>query len=83
MASLVPSLTEVRKIGINDRTGARSSSRRRRCFLFEDAIDTLATDPGALGNVLFVISLSIQLPDPFMDGYPLTMTSTTRLFPDL
>jgi hypothetical protein len=83
MASLVPSLTEVRKIGINDRTGARSSPRRRRCFLFEDAIDTLATDPGALGNVLFVIPLSVELPHPFMDGHQVAMTSTTLLFPDL
>ena len=83
MASLIPSLAEVRKIGINHRTGARSSPGRRSCFLFEDAIDTLATDPDALGDVLFVISLSIELPHPLMDGHPLAMTSTTLLFPDL
>jgi hypothetical protein len=63
--------------------GTRSLPGRRSCFLLEDAIDTLATDPDALGNLLFVISLSIQLPDPFMDGHPLAMTSTTLLFPDL
>src|SRR5205814_2068539 len=34
-----------------------------------------------LGNVLFVASFSIQLPDPFVDSNPLAMTSTTLLFP--
>src|SRR6266851_6041007 len=67
MISLIPSLAEVRKIGINHRVGPRSSPGRRSCFLFEDARDTLATDPDELGNLLFVISLSIELPHLFMD----------------
>src|SRR5690349_2635485 len=83
MAPLIPSLTQVRKVGINHLMETRPSPRRRSRFLFEDAIDTLATDPDALGNLLFVISFSIELPDPFMNGHPLAMTSTTFLFPDL
>src|SRR5258708_39446059 len=81
MASLIPSFTEVRKVGIKNGMRTRSLPGRRSCFLFEDAIDTLATDPDELGNLLFVVSLSIQLPDPFMASHPLANTSTTLLFP--
>src|SRR5260370_31932165 len=83
MTSLVPSLTEVRKIGIKNRMGARPTARGRSCFLFKYPIDTARTDPNELSNLFFVVPLSIELPDPFMDGYPLAMTSTTFLFLDL
>src|SRR5258708_4045384 len=44
MAPLVPSRSQVGKVRINDGRRARSSSRRWRCFLFEDTIDTTRTD---------------------------------------
>ena len=53
VASLIPSLTEVRKVGINDGMGARPSSRWRSYFLFKCPIDTAGTDADELGNLLF------------------------------
>jgi hypothetical protein len=49
-------------------------SRRWRCFLLKDTIDFARTDPDELGNLLFVASLPIQLPDPLMKFYLLAMT---------
>src|SRR3989440_9154967 len=77
MTPLVPSRSQVGKVRINDGRRARSSSRRWRRFLFEGTIDTTRTDSDELGNLLFVISLPIQFPDPLMNAYSLAMTSTT------
>src|SRR5258708_14582308 len=79
MAALVPSRSQIGQVGINHRRGARPSSRRRSRFLFECLIDTARASSNELGNVLFTASLSIQLPDSFMDAHLLAMTSTTRL----
>src|SRR5947207_616741 len=79
VASLVPSRSQVGKVGINNGGGARPSTRRRRCFLFKDTIDLARTDSNELGNLLFVTSLPIQLPDPLMKTHLLAMTSTTLL----
>jgi hypothetical protein len=43
--------------------------------LFEGTIDTPRTDSDNLGNLLFVISFSIQFPDPLMKAHSLAMTS--------
>ena len=67
------------KVGINNGSGARSSSWRRRRFLFEGTVDSARTDPDELSNLLFVVALPIQLPDPFMHTHPLTETNTTLL----
>src|SRR5207247_9049745 len=76
---LVPPRSQVGQVGINDGRGARSSSRRRRCFLFKNTIDLARTDSNELGNLLFVASLPIQLPDPLMKTHLLAMASTTLL----
>jgi hypothetical protein len=67
------------KVGIDDGRGVRPSSRRRRRFLLEGTIDTRRTDSDDLGNLLFVVSFSIQLPDPLMKTHSLAMTNTTFL----
>src|SRR6266487_3400845 len=79
MAPLVPSRSQVGKVRINDGRRARSSSRRWRRFLFEGTIDTARTDSDDLSNLLFVISFSIQFPDPLMKTHSLAMTSTALL----
>src|SRR5260221_2265584 len=76
MAPLVPSRSQVGKVRINDGRRARSSSRRWRRFLLEGTIDTVRTDSDDLSNLLFVISFSIQFPDPLMKTHSLAMTST-------
>src|SRR5713226_4623929 len=79
VAPLVPSRSQVGKVGINDGRRARSSSRRGRRFLFEGTVDPARTDSDELGNLLCVASLPIQFPDPLMDAYSLAMTRTTLL----
>jgi hypothetical protein len=49
LAFLLPALTQGRKGGIKKRRGTRSLPGRWSGFLFEDARDTLATDPDASG----------------------------------
>ncbi len=77
VAPLIPSRSQVGKVGINDGRRARSSSRRWRRFLFEGTVDSTRTDSDELGNLLFMASLPIQFPDPLMNAYSLAMTSTT------
>lgn len=79
VASLVPSRSQVGKIGINDGMRSGPSTRWGSRFLFERTIDTAGTDPNQLGNLLFMVSLSIQLPNPFMDTYTLAMMALTLL----
>ncbi len=79
MAALIPSRSQVGKVRINDGRRARPSSRGRSRFLFECTRDTARASSDDLGNVLFAASLSIQLPDSFMDAHLLAMTSTTLL----
>src|SRR5205085_2442645 len=54
------------KVGIHYRRGTRSSARRGSCLLFKRTIDTARTDSDKLGNLHFVVSFPIQLPDPLM-----------------
>src|SRR5207248_384366 len=67
------------KVGIHYRRGTRSSARRGSCLLFKRTIDTARTDSDKLGNLHFVVSFPIQLPDPLMKTHSLAMTSTTLL----
>src|SRR5712692_1868629 len=79
VAPLVPSRSQVGKVGINDGRRARASSRRWRRFLFEGTVDPARTDANELGNLLFVAALPIQFPGPLMHAYSLTLTRTTLL----
>jgi len=80
VASLVPSLREVSQIRVNHGMGARPSAGGRSLLLFQDTIDTATTDPNQLCDLLFVVSLSKQLPDLLVDSHPLAMTTATLLF---
>ena len=48
-------------------------------LLFESTIDTTRTNTDELSNLLFVVSLSIQLPNPLMKTHSLALTGTTLL----
>jgi hypothetical protein len=81
VAPLVPPRSQVGKVRINDGSGARPSAWWRRSLLFKSPRDTLRTDTDELSNLLFVVSLPIQLPDPFMKTHAVAVTSTALFSP--